>query len=153
MSFCKQIKGSSRMLLRHTIPLLGSSLLITSACATTSAAPVPPSSPSSSFTKEKAANTAAETQPPKRSLDGSAPFTMPEIEERLLKVLALPPAQINKESVAKIFGIVLNGNERPLFFEEISADKQTIFSVTTPAYWPSNPVFDYKTAVKKNIQK
>ena len=135
------------MLLRHTIPLLGSSLLILSACATTPAAPLP--SPSSTSTKEKAANTAAETQPPKRSLDGSAPFTMPEIEERLLKVLALPPAQINKESVAKIFGIVLDGNEHPLFFEEISADKQTIFSVTTPAYWPSNPVFDYKTAVKK----
>jgi len=138
------------MPLRHTIPLLGSSLLITSACATTPAAPLP--SPSSTSAKEKAANTAAESKPPKRSLDGSAPFTMPEIEERLLKVLALPPAQINKESVEKAFEVVLEGEDNT-FYENTSDLPPTAFLLEVLTPRPAGRIFEYNMFLRRNDEK
>ena len=139
------------MPLRHTIPLLGSSLLILSACATTSTAPVPPS-PSSTSAKEKAVNTTAEIKPPKRSLDGSAPFTMPEIEERLLKVLALPPAQINKESVEKAFEVVLEGEDNT-FYENTSDLPPTAFLLEVLTPRPAGRIFEYNMFLRRNDEK
>ena len=139
------------MPLRHTIPLLGSSLLILSACATTSTAPVPPS-PSSTSTKEKAVNTAAETQPPKRSLDGSAPFTMPEIEERLLKVLALPPVQINKEGVEKAFEVELEGEDNT-FYENTSDLPPTAFLLEVLTPRPAGRIFEYNMFLRRKNEE
>ena len=123
--------------------LLGSLTLLT-ACTT-----APAASSSTSSLKEKTVSTANDTTAPKRIMDGSRPFTLPEIEERLLKVLALPPAQISKESIEKIFGVVLEGDDRPWFFEEISADKQVVFAVTTYANRPGVSIFRYRASIKK----
>ena len=123
--------------------LLGSLTLLT-ACTT-----APAASSSTPSLKEKTVSTANDTTAPKRIMDGSRPFTLPEIEERLLKVLALPPAQISKESVEKIFGVVLEGDDRPWFFEEISADKQVVFAVTTYANRPGVSIFRYRASIKK----
>ncbi len=129
------------------LPLLGSMLVLTACTATPSS-----SLPASISAKEKTINTAIESKPPKRIMDGSKPFTMSEIEERLLKVLALPPAQINKENVEKIFGVVLEGDELPWFFEEISEDKKTVFAVSAYEYQPTSSIFRYRTAVKKILE-
>ena len=127
----------------RALAILGSLTLLT-ACTT-----APAASSSTPSLKEKTVSTTTETTAPKRIMDGSRPFTLPEIEERLLKVLALPPAQISKESVEKIFGVVLEGDDRPWFFEEISADKQVVFAVTTYANRPGVSIFRYRASIKK----
>ena len=130
--------------LRHTIPLLGSSLLILSACATTPA-----------FSKEKtvtaATSTTANPRPTKTYQDGSAPFTMLEIEERLLRVFALPPAQINRAAVEKIFGVVFVGDEKQGnggFAESISKDCQVEFTINVFRVSTRGLIFNYDVQVK-----
>ena len=142
MAYAKTATPSRAFLL----PLLGSVLVLT-ACAATTSSPLS----TSTSAKEKTMTTAisTKTEQPKRTMDGSKPFTMPEIEERLWKVLALPPAQIGKENIEKIFGVVLEGEEIPEFFEEISTDKQIVFSVTTPSPWPASSIFKYRMFIKK----
>lgn len=87
-------------------------------------------------------------RPIKTYQDGSKPFTMPELEERLLKVLALPPAQINKESVEKIFGVKLVGEDGG-FSEEISEDKKIAFTMNAFQYLPGHFLFEYSAQIKK----
>ena len=69
------------------------------------------------------------TKPPKYSGDGSKPFTMQEIENRILQVFSLPTNKINKKSVENIFGVILKGSEIDSYYEEISADKTVVFTI------------------------
>ena len=91
-------------------------------------------------------------RPIKTYQDGSKPFTMPELQERLLKVLALPPEQIGKKSVEQAFGFTLfkeDGDAHGGFFkEEFSEDKRVSYLVTLSS--PSgSAVFEYKKKKKK----
>ena len=122
--------------------LLGSLTLLT-ACTT-----APAASSSTPSLKEKTVITETETTSPKRMFDGSRPFTLPEIEERLLKVLALPPAQISKESVGSIFDIELIGEEGG-YMEEISEDRQVVFNINAFRYPPGSMAFEYVVSIKK----
>ena len=123
---------------------LGGSVLLLAACA------VLPSNPSHSIHEKTITTTTAApyTRPPKSIEDGSRPFTMPEIQDRLLRVLALPPEQINKENVEKIFGVVLKG-ERNTFYEEISDDRKVGFVIEAPPSTPLGIRLEYSTLVKK----
>lgn len=127
--------------------VLGSTLVLTACAATTPSSPL---SSSSAPIKEKTMMTSTSTaaQQAKRSLDGSKPFTMPEIEERLLQLFALPPAQINIETVERIFGVVLEGRDIPTFYEEISDDRQVAFSVNAFRPVPGGMVFNYEVKIK-----
>ena len=127
--------------------LLSSALVLT-ACAAT--APASSLSSSSAPTKEKPMMTSAstETRLPKRSLDGSKPFTMPEIEDRLLKLFALPPVQMSIKAVERIFGVVLQNKEIPTFYEEISDDRQVAFSINAFDPVPGGTVFNYDVKIK-----
>ena len=122
--------------------LLGSLTLLT-ACTT-----APAASSSTPSLKEKTVSTANDTTAPKRIMDGSRHFTLPEIEERLLKVLALPPAQISKESVGSIFGVELIGEEGG-YMEEISEDRQVVFNINAFRYPPGSMAFEYVVSIKK----
>ena len=130
------------------LPLLGSVLVLTACAATTS-------SPLSTLTsaKEKNMTTVTPTaRPIKTYQDGSKPFTMPELQERLLKVLALPPEQIGKKSVEQAFGFTLfkeDGDAHGGFFkEEFSEDKRVSYLVTLSS--PSgSAVFEYNTLIQK----
>ena len=127
----------------RALAILGSLTLLT-ACTT-----APAASSSTPSLKEKTVTTANNTTAPKRIMDGSRPFTLPEIEERLLKVLALPPAQISKESVEKAFGFILENEEIPNFYEERPSVPPTAFLIEVPKSYSSGTVFRYLSLLRK----
>ncbi len=103
--------------------LIGSFAL--SACGTSLRQP-------SIIIQEKTMNTpnvAHAPQPRKYYGDGSKPFTISEIEDRILRVFSLPPDKINKNAVENIFGVILKGSEIDSYYEEISDDKQIAFAI------------------------
>lgn len=127
------------------MPLFRSVLLVGSLLALAACTAPAPNQPSSARAK---ATPLADARSPKSFEDGSKPFTMPEIQDRLLRVLALPPEQINKEAVEKIFGMVLKG-ERNTFYEDISDDRKVGFVIEAPPAAPLENRLEYSTLVKK----
>ena len=126
------------------------SLFLLGSVALLSACSISPSSPFASVQEKTVTTTnAPHTARPLKSFDdGSKPFTMPEIQDHLLRVLALPPEQINKENVENIFGVVLEGKYN-VFYEEISDDRRIDFSIEAPPPSPTGSTFTYSTSIKK----